>query len=132
LGEGGITEPSIAWEQAKGVPSSPSFLYQSPYLFAVTDDGVATCFEAETGEVIWQEHIDGTYAASPIYGDGKIYFLSTEGESTIIEAKPEFKIVAKNTINEKCQASYAVSQKQIFLRTEKSLYCIGSKKTAGK
>jgi outer membrane protein assembly factor BamB len=132
LGEGGITEPSIAWEQTKGVPSVPSFLYQSPYLFVVTDAGLATCFEAETGEIVWQEPLDGTYVASPIYADGKIYFLSVEGQSTIIEAKPEFKIVAKSMINEKCQASCAVSQKQIFLRTERSLYCIGKTKKAGK
>jgi outer membrane protein assembly factor BamB len=132
LGEGGITEPFIAWEQTKGVPSVPSFLYRAPHLFTITDAGVATCFRAETGEILWQERIGGTYAASPIYADGKIYFLSMEGESTIIEAKPEFKVVAKNTINELCQASYAVSQRQLFIRSEKNLYCIATRKSPTK
>ena len=80
--------------------------------------------------LIWQERIGGTHAASPIYADGKIYFLSMEGESTIIEAKPEFNILAKNMINERCQASFAASQKQLFIRSEKNLYCIGAKKSA--
>ena len=55
-----------------------------------------------------------------------------EGESTIIEAKGEFKAVAKNAINEVCQASYAVSQKQLFIRSERNLYCIGVKNAASK
>jgi outer membrane protein assembly factor BamB len=131
-GKGDATETHIAWEQTKGVPSVPSFVYYAPYLFAITDAGIATCLQAETGEIVWQERINGTHAASPIYADGKIYFLSMEGESTIIEAKPEFKVVAKNTIDEPCQASYAVSQKQIFIRSERNVYCIGVKNSSGK
>ena len=131
-GKGDVTETHIAWEQTKGVPSVPSFVYYEPYLFAIADAGIATCLQAETGEIVWQERINGTHAASPIYADGKIYFLSMEGESTIIEAKPEFKVVAKNTIDEPCQASYAVSQKQIFIRSERNVYCIGVKNSSGK
>jgi outer membrane protein assembly factor BamB len=79
--------------------------------------------------VVWQERIGGTHAASPIHADGKIYFLSMEGELAIIEAKPEFKLLARNSIGEYCQASPAVSQGQLFIRSEKHLYCIGKTPT---
>jgi outer membrane protein assembly factor BamB len=124
-GKGEVTQTHIAWEQTRNVPSVPSFVYVKPYLFIVTDGGVAACLKAGTGEIVWQERIGGTHAASPIYADGKIYFLSMEGESVIIEAKPEFRLVARNSIGEYCQASYAVSQGQLFIRSDKNLYCIG-------
>lgn len=125
-GKGDVTQTHIAWEQTRNVPSVPSFVYVKPYLFTVTDAGIAACLKADTGEVVWQERIGGTHAASPVYADGKIYFLSMEGESAIIEAKPEFKLLARNSIEEYCQASPAVSQGQLFIRTEKALYCIGN------
>ncbi len=128
-GKGDVTKTHIAWEQTKGVPSVPSFIYHKPYLFTITDGGVASCLKADTGEIVWQDRIGGNHAASPIYAEGRICFLSMEGESTIIEAKPEFKVVARNTIEEACQASYAVSQKQLFIRSEKNLYCIGQKQS---
>jgi outer membrane protein assembly factor BamB len=124
-GKGDITQSHIAWEQTRNVPSVPSFVYVKPHLFTVTDNGVAACLKADTGEIVWQERIGGTHAASPIYADGKIYFLSMEGESVIIDAKPEFKIVARNSIAEVCQASPAASQGQLFIRSDKHLYCIG-------
>ena len=124
-GKGDVTQTHIAWEQTRNVPSVPSFVYVKPHLFTITDAGVVACLKADTGEVVWQERIGGTYAASPIYADGKIYFLSMEGESVIIEAKPEFKLLARNSIAEYCQASAAASQGQLFIRSEKHLYCIG-------
>jgi outer membrane protein assembly factor BamB len=131
-GRGDVTQTHIAWEQTRNVPSVPSFVYVKPLLFTVTDTGVVACLKADTGEVVWQERIGGTHAASPIYADGKIYFLSMEGESVIIEAKPEFKLVARNSIAEYCQASPATSQGQLFIRSEKNLYCIGKKPTVSR
>jgi outer membrane protein assembly factor BamB len=63
-----------------------------------------------------------------MYADGKIYFLSeAEGESTIIEAGPKFRVVARNSIGEKCKASIAVSNGNLFIRSEQHLFCIGGK-----
>lgn len=126
-GEGDVTKTHIVWEQTRGVPMVPSMLYLNPYLFAVADNGIASCFNAKTGEVIWQERLGGNYASSPVYADGKIYFLSMDGETVVVEAKPEFKIIARNPLNEQCQASMAISNGKLFIRTEKNLYCIGLK-----
>lgn len=125
-GNGDVTATHIAWEQRKGAPTQPSLLYVSPYLYAITDGGIAHCYDGKTGEIVWEERIGGNHAASPVYADGKIYFLSEAGETTLIEAGPEFKIISRNPLSEKCQASMAISQGQLFIRTERNLYCVGS------
>ena len=124
-GRGDVTGTHVAWEEAKGVPLLSSMLYVEPHLYAVTDKGVATCYEARTGEIVWQERIGGNHSASPVSADGRIYFLSEQGETTIIEAGPEFRVLARNDIGEKCQASMAVSQGRLLIRSDRNLYCIG-------
>ena len=123
--QGDVTETHIAWEQKKGVPTQPSPLYVKPYLYAISDGGIATCFEPKNGEIVWQERVGGNFCASPLFGDGRIYFLSDAGETTIVEPGREFKIIARNPLGEKCQASMAVSNKRLFIRSEKNLFCIG-------
>jgi outer membrane protein assembly factor BamB len=86
-----------------------------------------TCFRAATGEIVWQDRIGGKHSSSPIYAAGKIYFLTeAEGETTVIAAGPSLKILARNRLDEKCKASMAVSQGNIFIRSEKHLFRIGS------
>jgi outer membrane protein assembly factor BamB len=126
-GRGDVTQTHVAWEQKKGVPTQSSLLYVSPHLFAITDGGIATCYEGKTGEIVWQERVGGNFSASPVSADGHIYFLSEAGETTILETGPRFKITARNALNEKCQASIAVSQGHLFIRGERNLYCIGRK-----
>jgi outer membrane protein assembly factor BamB len=124
-GKGDVTATHIAWEQKKGVPTQASPLYVKPCLYTVTDAGMANCFKADTGEIVYQERLGGNYSASPVFADGRIYFLSETGESVVIAPGPEFKILARNPLNEKCQASMAVSQGNLFIRTARHLYCIG-------
>lgn len=128
-GKGDVTGTHVAWEVTKGVPTQASFVYVSPYLYSVTDGGVAMCLKGATGEMVWQERIGGNHSASPVYAEGRIYFLSEEGETVVIGAGPEFKILARNSIGEgqRCQASMAVSQKQIFIRSDKNVFCLGRK-----
>jgi outer membrane protein assembly factor BamB len=125
--QGDLKETNLAWEQRKGMPKVPSMLYVKPHLFAITDGGVATCLKANTGELVWQERVGGSFSASPVCADGKIYFLSDAGETTIVEAGPAFKVVGKNPLGEKCQASPALSQGHLFIRTANHLVCIGAK-----
>lgn len=81
--------------------------------------------KAATGEVVWQERLGGSFSASPVSAEGHIYFVSDNGETTVIEAGPEFHVLARNPLGEKVQASPAPSQGQVFLRTERHLFCIG-------
>ena len=91
----------------------------------MTDGGIATCFDAKSGEVVWQERVGGTFCASPVAAEGRVYLLSEQGDMTVIEAGPQFKVLAKNALGERCQASPAISQQQIYIRSEKNLWCIG-------
>jgi outer membrane protein assembly factor BamB len=94
------------------------------FLYAVTDAGVVTCFQAATGEIVYQGRLGGNYCASPVYADGRIYFLSESGETVVVAPGAEFKILARNPLGERCQASMAVSGGRLFIRTALSLYCI--------
>jgi outer membrane protein assembly factor BamB len=102
-------------------------IYVEPYLYAVTEAGVVTIFEiGQNGaKPLTQGRAPGNYSASPVAADGRIYFLSEQGDTTVIEAGPNFKVLSTNSLGEKCQASPAISQGQVFIRTEKSLYCLG-------
>jgi outer membrane protein assembly factor BamB len=124
-GEGDLKETNLVWEQRQGMPKVPSLLYIKPYLYSITDNGMATCLKGDTGEIVWQERLGGAFSASPVYADGRIYFLSDGGETTVVAAGPQCKSVAKNPLKEKCQASMAVSRGRLFIRTEKNLFCIG-------
>ncbi len=125
-GKGDLKEANLVWEQKKGMPKVPSLLYVKPHLFAITDGGVASCMKAETGEIVWQERVGGNFSASPVAAEGRICFLGDNGETTVIAASSEFKVLAKNPLGEKVQASTAVSQGQLFIRTEKNLFCIAN------
>jgi outer membrane protein assembly factor BamB len=128
-GKGDLKETQLVWEQKKGMPKVPSLIYVKPHLFAITDGGIATCMKAATGELVWQERVGGNFSASPVFAEGRIYFVSDAAETTVIEAGPEFKVLATNPLGggEKLQASPAISQGRFFIRTEKNLFCIGSK-----
>jgi outer membrane protein assembly factor BamB len=126
-GKGDVTATHIAWEQRKGAPTQPSLLYVDSHVYAITDGGIAHCYNAQNGEVVWEERIGGNHSASPVYADDRIYFLSEAGESAVIKASPKFEELARNKIGEKCQASMAVSGGRLFIRSEKNLYCIAAK-----
>lgn len=125
--QGDLKESNLVWEQRKGMPKVPSMVYVKPHLFAITDGGIATCMKAASGEIVWQERVGGNFSASPIAANGRIYFVGDNGDTTLIEAGPTFKILAKNSLNEKLQASPALAENQLFIRTEKHLFCIGKR-----
>jgi outer membrane protein assembly factor BamB len=126
-GSGELKETNLVWEQRKGMPKVPSMLYVAPHLFTINDGGIAQCLKADSGEVVWSQRMKGNYSASPVAAAGRIYLLNDDGETTVIEAGAEFKELASNPLGEKAQASPAVSGGQVFVRTAKTLWCIGTR-----
>jgi outer membrane protein assembly factor BamB len=124
-GHGNVTKTHTVWESKDDVPKMSSMLYASSRLYLATETGVAKCFKAATGEVLWRERLGPKFSASPVWADGRIYFLAENGKMTVVEDGPAFKVVAQNDLGEKCCASPAISQGNLFIRTEKALYCIG-------
>lgn len=127
-GRGDITESHRLWQNADG-PDVPTPVTDGEYLYIIGDRGVAHCLKATSGETVWgPERIrPGTYSASPVLADGKIYAISEEGVTTVLQAGPEFKVLAENELEGYTLASPAISDGQIFVRTEKYLYCIGER-----
>ena len=125
-GRGDLKETNLAWEQKRNMPKVPSMLYLKPYLHSVNDGGIAQCLNGQNGEEVWHQRLKGNYSASPVAAAGRIYFINDEGLTTVIAAGPEYKELASNPLGEKTQASMAISNGQVFVRTEKHLWCIGA------
>jgi outer membrane protein assembly factor BamB len=123
-GKGDVTETHVAWSTTKAVPLTPSLLLVGEELYLMSDRGVASCLDAKTGKMIWQERVGGNHSASPLYADGKIYFLSEEGVGVVVKAGRTFEVLARNDIKERSLASYAAADGALFLRTDKHLYRI--------
>jgi outer membrane protein assembly factor BamB len=121
-GRGEVTKTHIAWSLNRGVPLTPSPLLVGDELYIVSDNGIASCLDARTGTPHWQVRIGGNHSASPLYADGRIYFLSEEGESVVIAPGKEFKALARNELDGETLASMAVSGSSIFIRSRTHLY----------
>jgi len=121
-GRGDVTKSHIAWTLKRGVSLTPSPLLVGDELYMVSDNGIASCVDAKSGVPNWQVRLGGNHSASPIYADGRIYFLSEEGESVVIAPGKEFKALAKNQLDGPTLASMAVSGGSIFVRSQTRLY----------
>lgn len=126
-GKGDVTKTHIAWTLKKGAPHTPSLLLVGDELYMVSDGGLATCVDAKTGNVHYQERVPGNYSASPFYADGKIFLQSEQGVTTVLRAGTKFEVLASSDLKEKTFASYAVADGAIYLRTESQLYRIHAK-----
>lgn len=127
-GQGNVTETHVAWQTTKGCAYVPSPIVAGGdrYLLVVSDGGIASCFETRTGERRWMERIGPRFSASPVEAEGRVFFLSDRGVTTIIRPGPEFTLAATNELGEDCYASPAISQGRIYIRGQKNLYCIGN------
>jgi outer membrane protein assembly factor BamB len=123
-GQGDATDSHVAWQTNKGAPLTPSPLLVGDELYMVSDLGVASCLDAKTGKVHWQQRIGGAFSASPTFADGKIYLQSEDGIGYVLKAGKRYEQLAKNDMNEKTLASYAIVGGAIYLRTATHLYRI--------
>ena len=125
-GRGDITQSHVAWATDQG-PDVPTPAVTDKYIFILNDRGILWCRDAKTGAEIWgnQRVRTGTYSASPVVADGKLYVTSEDGVTTVLEAGPTFKVIAENDLADYTLSTPAISGSQIFIRTTKFLYCIG-------
>jgi hypothetical protein len=130
-GSGDVSTSHRLWSTEHG-PDVPTPVSDGERLFIVDDKGIALCLNVKDGSEIWgRSRMElGTYSASPVLADGKIYSTNEEGSTTVIEAGDEFKILATNKLNDYTLASPAVSGSQIFIRTSNYLYCLADKSDA--
>jgi len=127
-GRGDVTTSHKVWSTDQG-PDVPTPATDGKYIYILNDRGIVWCRDAKTGAEIWgnQRVRPGTYSASPVVADGKVYVISEDGVATVFAAGPEFKVLAENDMADYTLSSPAISDGQIFLRTTKHLYCIGKR-----
>jgi outer membrane protein assembly factor BamB len=123
-GQGDVTRSHIAWSYQRGVPLTPSPLLAGDQIYFVSDNGIATCLDAETGRELWRARLEGEYSASPVLAAGRIYFQNETGTATVIQPGTSFRKLAENEINGATLASMAVVGKTILLRSDTHLYRI--------
>ncbi len=129
-GRGDVTETHRLWVAEEG-SNVPSPVYHDGHLYWVNDGGIAHCVNAETGETVYKQRVDGaekTYA-SALLAEGRLYVVTWHSGTFVLDAKPEFKVLARNILSgddSVFNASPAVSDGQLILRSNKFLYCVGN------
>ncbi len=121
-GTGDVTDTHVAWRFDSMVAKTASPVLVDDLLYMVSDEGVATCLETETGRQVWRERLTGKYAGSPIPADGRIYFCNQDGQTTVLKPGRTWEVLATNTLDTGLMASPAVTGKALFLRTKTHLY----------
>jgi outer membrane protein assembly factor BamB len=128
-GKGDVTSSHIAWRTKKGVGHKPSPLLVDDLIYTISDEGLAACLDAKSGEEVWQQRIGGAYSASPLFADGAIYFFADDGTATAVAQGRAFKELGRGKLDggKFYKATPAIVGKAIFLRTDTHLYRIESK-----
>ena len=123
-GKGDVTGTHIAWSDRKGVAKKASQLMVDGLFYMISDDGIVSCREPKSGELLWQKRAGSDYAASPIYASGRIYLFSAEGKILTIQPGREYEPLAETELGDGFMASPAVVDNELILRSKSHLYCV--------
>lgn len=129
LPEGTEKSEHIAWKTDRGGTYMPTPLVYGDYLYMTSNAGIVTCYNARTGEQIYRDRIAGrggvAFTASPVAADGRIYWVSEEGDGYVGKAGPEYELLATNPLDEIVMASPAIAGDVLFIRSLQHVYAIG-------
>ena len=131
-GRGDVLDSHVVWRTDNG-PDVPTPVTDGEYVYIVNDHGIVYVHEAKTRALVYgrQRIQRGTYSASPVLADGKIYVTNEAGLTTVFRTGPRFEVVAQNALDDYCLSSPAISHGQIFIRTAGYLYAIGQRRSGG-
>jgi outer membrane protein assembly factor BamB len=128
-GRGDVTATHIGWRHTKGLPYLTNPLVYQGLLYSVRPGGILSVFDVETGELLRQERLPegvGDYYASPVAGDGKLYFVNKEGRVTVIRAGRDWALLGAADLGEEVIATPAIAGGRIYVRSAESLWCFGA------
>ena len=127
-GTGDVTATHVAWKQTRGLPYVPSPLCYNGRIYLVKNGGLASCFDAQTGKVLYQEErlgALGDYYSSPVAASGKICMASQPGVVVVFQAGDTLQVLARNGLDEPIMATPAIVGNRLYLRTKAHLYAFG-------
>jgi len=121
----GARKPTVAWKLDRDLPYVCTPIAIGEYLYILSDAGVMTCVKAATGQQVWQEDLDEPFYASPVSVNGRIYLITRRGEVIVLKAGPEYQLLCKSSLPEKTDATPAIANGRMYMRTLNHLICIG-------
>jgi outer membrane protein assembly factor BamB len=129
LKDGKTSNDFIAWSYQRGGSYMPTPLIYGEYLYICQNQAIVRCLNAKTGEVAYQSRIGegGSYSASPVAADGKVYLTSEDGAVFVLKAGNKYEMLAKNEMGEVLMATPAISDGMIFVRGQHNLFCVADK-----
>jgi outer membrane protein assembly factor BamB len=130
-GRGDVTGTHRLWTIRKG-SNVTSPIYHDGHLYWMHENlGIAYCAEATSGKIMYEERVPrgNQVYASPVLADGKLYYLARDGRMYVLAARPQFEVLAVNSLDERgtWNASPAVAENRLYLRSNRNLYCLGEK-----
>jgi outer membrane protein assembly factor BamB/Ca2+-binding EF-hand superfamily protein len=130
-GDGDVTDKQPLWRSERVKAAIGSGVIHDEHIYMAGSDGVAVCLDLKTGEKVWEERLSSgrssTWSSMLLAGD-KIYLPTQSGDVFVIRASPKFELLATNAVGEPTNASLAAADQELFLRTDKSLWCFASAK----
>jgi len=128
-GRGELPETALAWKHSRGIPYVATPVLDHGILWLVKEGGIVTKLDAATGRLLQEERVPGfgNYFASPVAGDGKVYFASESGTVSIVAAEQSWRVISSRDFHEKIYATPALDANRIYIRTEQALYCFKGK-----
>jgi outer membrane protein assembly factor BamB len=130
-GGGELKDSAVVWKYQRGVPYVSTPLLDKGILWMVKDGGIVTKLDAASGRMLQEERVPGigNYFASPVAGDGKVYFASEQGVVSVVANTMDWQVVSRHEFQEKIYATPVIDRNRIYLRSEQALYCFqGGKK----
>ncbi len=124
-GKGDVSRSHVLWRTDTGAPYVSSLVHYNGMLYMAGDVGVLSAIDAKTGQRTWQERTGGVFTASPVAADGKIYLLSEDGQTIVLSAGNQPRVLARNRLNARQLASPAISGGRLFIRTDDAVIAIG-------
>lgn len=131
LKDGKETNEHVVWSKQRGGTYMPTPVVYGDYLYALANQGVLSCYDAKTGERLYQQRLGakgGSYSASPVAADGKLYLASEDGEVHVVKAGPKYELLATNPVGEVMMATPAISDGVLIIRGQKHVYGIMERK----
>lgn len=127
-GTGLLNSSAVLWKNELGA-DVPTPVTDGKRIFVVNDRGIVVSLDAQTGRILWdRQRIEaGTYSASPLLADGKIYAVNEEGTTTVLSAGDDFEVLAVNRLDSRTLSSPVAVGNQLFIRTADALYCLAKK-----
>lgn len=120
-GVGDVTDTHVVWRAARNAAYVPAPIVVDGRFLVVSDDGIGSCYDAASGERLWNARLGSHYSGSPVAAGGLVYFTDDDGVTKVVRPGPSCDVIAENTLGGMVYSSPAVSGGSLYFRTDRHL-----------